>query len=155
MLNEQQNSNLRTRFQDHPRYFTNCRSFIRANIKDNVFHKGAEIIIHLLVPENQSVGESICVRVIAGVFNIENIQVNVQITSALQLAKGETISSDSLKCPFACFFPSFGHVLLSCRFFLDILVKHNQKNWQSMQLNQVVHSDSNRAKELRPKNFHL
>jgi hypothetical protein len=68
MLNKQQNSNLRTRFQDHPHYFTNRRNFIRANIKYNVFHKGAEIIIiHQLVPENQSVGESVCERVIAGV----------------------------------------------------------------------------------------
>lgn len=107
MLNEWLNSNLRTHFQDHPHYFTNCRSFIRANIKDNVFHKGAEIIIHLLVPENQSVGESVCERVIAGVFNIENIHVNVQIISALQPAMGETISSDSLKCPFECFSSRF------------------------------------------------
>lgn len=61
MLNKQQNSNLKTRFQDHPHYFTNCRNFIRANIKDNVFHKGAEIIIHLLVPENRSVGERVFV----------------------------------------------------------------------------------------------
>lgn len=63
MLNERQNSNLRTRFQDHPHYFTNRRNFIRANIEDNIFHKGAEIItrIHLLVPENQSVGESVFV----------------------------------------------------------------------------------------------
>jgi len=66
--NKQRNSNLRTRFQDHPHYFTNRRNFIRPNIKYNVFHKGAEIIIiNQLVPENQSVGESVCEQVIAGV----------------------------------------------------------------------------------------
>lgn len=128
MLNKQPNSNLRTRFQDHPHYFTNRRNFIRANIKYNVFHKGAEIIIiHQLVPENRSVGESVCERVIAGVLNIENIHVNVQNSSDLQ-----TICSDSWKCPFLTFF-SLGHDHLSCRFFLDILIKPNHKNLQFVQ----------------------
>ncbi len=67
--------------------------------------------------------------------------------------------SYSLKCPFeyfsSCFF-SFGHLQLSCRFFLDILVKHNQKKPAVCAVKiRLSYSDTNRDKELKPKTLLL